>query len=1198
LTKFQKLTSVEEIKSFFIESGYIVEGKTTSFPVSELIDKNIEGKAWNLINQEDLTLLIIVAEKYNQKSYRNKVNNYLRDLVGMKIIFFTHDFSHFNLTLIYNGIYNVKFEPDNPEMSAIRVLESLENKEELFDYTIEDLNIVLLERELTAKSLIESIKDNDNSSVKIAFQEGGLKLIGRGKDMIIISHDDAPISDMAIDVKLDYQYEKIKKNDIEFIASLYMKETGRKLRLICLITRKDVIYHWCNYTIFGSIGYINQLNENIMEDVLESLIAQVNYRTAFNSETFHQQFGTHSPFFILGLNIFNSFLEQNLERFEIMYREWKNRFSKVYQSGDLDQELFIKHSYLSLLVKTVLISRFSSRDVSEKKLKLENLVEIFEDRGVPIFLNDFFQWTTEETKVQFEIYRALNNAKFIIDDLFRTIYQEMVSPATRHALGEFYTPAPLAHRMIEEIYEFGNSVLDPACGSGTFLVETLKYIYNSNTSFEEKIEAISKLYGFDINPIAVLVARSNLLLLINEIFQKDKSINSIKIPINVYLTDSLNPINEFDASTKHVSLEKWSGTFGNSERFHMLSVNESIPINVKFFKYFDKFGDLLKELDNNLSREKSIEDIINKVYDSVDDDWLDELCEVINGKANKTLRENFNYIAEKIFNLLLKDQNHIWPYLLYNAVGMRKMKDNIAGVDLIIGNPPWLTIHDILSHSYKKQIKDQLRNSGIYVGGKQAPHAELCSLFFKRTSELYLKKGGKIFLVTTSALETGDHHSKFRMLKGFKDVFMWKFLDNVFNIGNICLGATYGNQPLLERMKIQTKIFSVEKVNREWVYNLADNKIYVPYNYKNLSKDKEAKRYIEESKINEMLNISKSKYIDKFYQGASLVPRNLIFIDLLSEKDNLYEIKPNINIGSKKPWDFAPYEKNLVEKDYIFDCAKSTELVPFAILSTFKVFLPLDKNLRYSPNELKLKAKKLYNELKNIYSTIQERDERNITDFWKNINHLGKLTNPQQKYNLKVVYNASGSLLKSAIVKNNVIIDTTLFYIGLDDLKEAYYLCAILNSPIISKNIKMIKSSRHIHKRPFSFSIPLFDKKDTLHNQISDIGIEIEEKVNDIILNLKESKQKKMKNRIKCQFCGKTYNKNTFKQYRDDHQKTCKNVNEGHIWEDKDWKDLESISIDEIILKRKKVKNIINKNESIKDFYNQLDDLVIDIINK
>ena len=55
--------------------------------------------------------------------------------------------------------------------------------------------------------------------------------------------------------------------------------------------------------------------------------------------------------------------------------------------------------------------------------------------------------------------------------MFSGIYEEMVGPNTRRARGEFYTPPSLARLMVHETYQFGQVVLDPACGSGTFLVE-------------------------------------------------------------------------------------------------------------------------------------------------------------------------------------------------------------------------------------------------------------------------------------------------------------------------------------------------------------------------------------------------------------------------------------------------------------------------------------------------------------------------------------------------------------------------------------------------------------------------------------------------------------------------------------------------------------------------------------------------------
>ncbi len=1050
------LVSVENIYNFFKNADYNVEFDKTSYSISELIEKDIDGEAWTIIDETNLTVLIIKSINYNRKSYRKKINNNLQEIIGTKIIFYTNDFTHYNLTLIFDGIFNIKFNPSKPEMLVTRILESIQNQKDLFDYTKQDVNFVLLKRELTANALKEGIREGDNSSVKLAFQEGGLKLIGEGTNKIIISQKDAPIRDMGVDVKLEYENEDIIEENLEIISNLYKENCKQDLKLVCIITKKGLLYYWIPYSISGFIPFTNQLNENVMDDVLESLIAQISVRTAFNSETFHQQFGIYSPFFILGITAFQQFFNKEQEKIKIMYEEWKSRFSKVYQTGDLDQELFIKHAYLSLIIKTVLISKFVGTDRNASEDNLQKIIEIFEERGVPIFFNDFFQWTSEEIFVQKEIFESLHKAEFIIDDLFRTIYQEMVSPATRHALGEFYTPAPLAQKMVEEVYKFGQYILDPACGSGTFLIEILNIIENSHKEKEEKIEAVSKIFGFDVNPIAVLVARANLLLLTDKLFPKNKN-----IPINVFLADSLNPITEFStviedkkAGEKYkFSLDKWH-TFGEVERFIMPAINDNLVINIKFFKYAYQFGELLKELDRYLSQKLNYNDMLDKIYQSVDVSWLNELCE---GSSDKNLKDNFEYIAMKLYNFIQNDKNHIWAYLLYNAIGVRKMKETMNGVDLIIGNPPWLTIHDIQSYDYKDKIKEYSKNLGIYMGGKQTPHTELSSIFFYRIRDLYLKKNGKIFFVITAGIESGEHHSKFRMFNSFGDIFLWKFLEDVFRIHNICIGAVYKNQPLNERLKINTKIFNVFRKNRNWIFELKDSMIYVPNNFHTVEENQMAKRLIPFSEFDKMLPTEESFYKNKFYMGASLVPRSFLFV----VENESSQILPDTSLLQHKPWDFYPIERFNVESNYIFKTCKSTELVPFQLLRTCKCFLPIEQDsFQYKKELIEPKAKETFKLLSEKYKEIQERDNRSITDLWKNIDHFGKLTNPLQKSKLKVVYNSAGSIIKSAIIYGDIIVDHALFYTGnLESTEEAYYLCAILNSPCLTEQIQRTGST-------------------------------------------------------------------------------------------------------------------------------------------
>ncbi|GAI70813.1 unnamed protein product, partial [marine sediment metagenome] len=295
-------------------------------------------------------------------------------------------------------------------------------------------------------------------------------------------------------------------------------------------------------------------------------------------------------------------------------------------------------------------------------------------------------------------------------------------------------------------------------------------------------------------------------------------------------------------------------------------------------------------------------------------------------------------IAKKLYGFIRNDKNHIWAYLLYNATGVRKMKETMDGVDLIIGNPPWLTINSILSYNYKEKVKQVSKDLDVYMGGKHAPNTELCSIFFYKTTELYLRNNGRIFFVATAAIETGEQHSKFRMLNGFKDVVMWKFKEDVFRIHNICIGASKGNKPVSERLNIDTTVFNVINKNKTWEFEIDENVIYVPYNFNTIIEDNEAKRLIPRRNLTKLLPMGESHYKQNFNRGADLIPRNFFFIKIIDDK-----IIPDKSLLQHKPWNFYFVEEYDIEEKYIFNVCKSTELVPFYLLDVNQCFLPIER---------------------------------------------------------------------------------------------------------------------------------------------------------------------------------------------------------------------------------------------------------------
>ena len=216
-------------------------------------------------------------------------------------------------------------------------------------------------------------------------------------------------------------------------------------------------------------------------------------------------------------------------------------------------------------------------------------------------------------------------------------------------------------------------------------------------------------------------------------------------------------------------------------------------------------------------------------------------------------------------------------------------------------------------------------------------------------------------------------------------------------------------------------------------------------------------------------------------------------------KHNLALISTDKRVLSqaKAPWNDEFIKEQKVEKSYLFTCILSKSLYPFVIKDTYTLFLPISKNLQIPEVEsLPPYSKMFYLYIDDIYMKYKKE----TTDFetlFENLNHWGKLTKKMQLAKYKVVYNASGTNLRSAVIlSREILIDYTLIYYGTDNIDEAYYLCAMLNSDFIEENLTKIKSSRHIMKKVLEIPIPQFDPNDSKHIKLSQLALQCEKILN------------------------------------------------------------------------------------------------------
>jgi len=574
----------------------------------------------------------------------------------------------------------------------------------------------------------------------------------------------------------------------------------------------------------------------------------------------------------------------------------------------------------------------------------------------------------------------IENYNLSRDDLFFSVYQEIINPLARHEKGEYYTPKNLAMLMVEDAYLLGQKVIDCSCGSGIFLVEIIKIILESNLGNKEKINALNNIYGLDINPMAILLTTANFVINIQDFNYFFESLNHV---INVYRFDSLNPADDFQ------------------------------------FSY-----------------------------------------------------QNF--------------QNKF---------------------DLIIGNPPWLTYKDIYDKKYQTTLRNLAGELGIKPQSQYITHIELASLFFYQTSRLFLKNEGIIFLILTKSVLTGDHCYEFRAFNQFCDLEIWDFEKyNLFNMDFIILKSKFrdskrkinktSKNQIESKYPIPVKIFS------------SNLKLIEETKYFSIEiGDQGAKSIVPIQQYDKLIKMSTSNYKKKFFQGATLVPRTLVYFDIIGTQNSGNEliITPDIECikQAKVPWKKTFYKEEIIESIFRFKTFLNKDLVPFGIRKERNVFLPVNDKLEFSKKYLEKYpyGLKFYNKINNIYKKFK-KETSNIYTLINNLNYWNKLSKQNIHKKFLIVYNASGSILKSAIInteRENIIVCSENYYFSTENAEEAYYLTSILNSPIMRENISIVKSSRHIHKRPFDFSIPNFDSSNDHHLKLSGLGMKAENKVKNYI---------------------------------------------------------------------------------------------------
>jgi type I restriction-modification system DNA methylase subunit len=762
---------------------------------------------------------------------------------------------------------------------------------------------------------------------------------------------------------------------------------------------------------------------------------------------------------------------------QIKFQEWNALLAKVYGSSPNDEDLFIKHTYLTMVSRAV-VTLALFREVLREKSLYRGLMngEFFRERNIQnLAEDDFFSWahgtSAEITFFEFfsNLFRRLDEFDWshVDEDLLKMLYQELVDPDDRQLLGEFYTPDWLAELTLEQIGYKGGTLLDPACGSGTFLFCAIRRLRAEGMKGNSLIKsALDSIMGIDVHPVAALMAKANILLAL----AAELPDYTDDVYLRVYLADALMTGEDL----KKKALVVKTGQRGGESFYIPLEMLEK---GRDLDGLVDKMAQFSKRGSGSDEAEKRAQEGFAK------------LLKEFTAHEVFLWRHNFRVMVAAVKN----KRDTIWAFILKNAYRpayLRRQK-----VQVIVANPPWLSLRDIKDQAYKQNIKDLTFRYKLLRKAERNLFTQIdtSTVFFAHCEHEFLQPEGTMaFVMPRSVILPAKQHLAFQRT-GFTAIHDFGEVDGLFKVPT-CV--------LIRDSEVKAEDLPIT----HWVGDLTGAERNLPLRLARPRLKSTTSRW---SSLGSEPALS--PYFSHVFQGASLVPRSLWFVEPpagqpVNEKTPFLRTPKSIKTGAKKPWKKLEI-KGKVEKEFLFGTALAEDLLPFVIRKLRLVVLPVIRKAGHlvlvGPEDILAEGAPLASDwiktAERIWARRRTDEDQSAYD---RLNYNGLLTcqNPQESF--VVLYNRSGTNLTAAYITpeegtrinslriRGFVTDFVMYRYNADSEDHALYLVGILNSPGVNKAIKPWQTQgqqgeRDIARRPFEVCpIPLFDKQDSLHIRI------------------------------------------------------------------------------------------------------------------
>lgn len=442
------------------------------------------------------------------------------------------------------------------------------------------------------------------------------------------------------------------------------------------------------------------------------------------------------------------------------------RFSYAGKADDdVPARLFVIHTYNSFLIKLLAAEIVAAHGLASGKAFAQELATVenedalidqlrddieegafFETVGIRGFVEEaIFSWyldAANSKKHKSEIVSAIRSVLAELSlyrtdrlehsgDVLRDFYQDLVPETLRKSLGEFYTPHWLVEVALDKagISDWVKSrVLDPTCGSGSFLVEVVwrkrKAAKKAGMSASETVHMLAEsIWGFDLNPLAVQSSRTNFLMAIADLL---KAMPGQCLEIPVLLADAIySPAPPPDSDEANVEYQIGS----QIANLRILLPPELAFDRSRLDQVFEVMGELV---DGNAEYPSCAEVLVSR--------------KVLSAKQAQDWSNPLKVTYDQVLALHRESWNGIWFRIVRNFF----WSATAGQFDLIVGNPPWVRWSK-LPNTYRERAKPTCERYEIF---SETPHhggneLDISGMITYTTADKWLKPGGTLVFVLT-----------------------------------------------------------------------------------------------------------------------------------------------------------------------------------------------------------------------------------------------------------------------------------------------------------------------------------------------------------------------------------------------------------------------------------------------------------------